>query len=88
MRREYGIRYAQTLMDDEEPTKNVWRTKHGVTFKDASPEDQKFILAAGNTANEEMFKKQESEGHKGVRQVWDYYQKARKKYEAERAKRK
>jgi TRAP-type C4-dicarboxylate transport system substrate-binding protein len=88
LRREYGIRYAQTLMDDEGPTKNEWKTKHGVTFKDASPEDQKFILEAGNIANEGMFKKQESDGHKGVRQVWDYYLKARKKHEAERATKK
>ena len=88
LRKEYGIRYAQTLINDEGPTKNEWKTKHGVTFKDASPEDQKFILEAGNRANEGMFKKQESGGHKGVRQVWDYYQKARKKYEAERAKKK
>jgi TRAP-type C4-dicarboxylate transport system substrate-binding protein len=83
--REHGIRYAQTLMDDEGATRNEWKTKHGVAFKNASPEDQKFILKAGNIANAEMFKKQESEGHKGVRQVWDYYQKARKKHEAERA---
>lgn len=88
LRREYGIRYAQTLMDDEEATRSVWRTKHGVTFKNASAEDQKFILEAGNRANEEMFKKQESEGHKGVREVWDYYLKARKKHETERAKKK
>ena len=88
LRREYGIRYAQTLMDDEDATRNEWKTKHGVTFMNASPEDQKFILEAGNIANEEMFKKQESEGHKGVRQVWDYYQKARKKYEKERATKK
>ncbi len=54
-------------------------------YKNASPEDQKFILEAGNIANEEMFKKQEAEGHKGVREVWDYYLKARKKHEAERA---
>jgi TRAP-type C4-dicarboxylate transport system substrate-binding protein len=84
LRREYGIRYAQTLMDDEGTIIKEWKTKHGVTFKVAPPEDQKFILEAGNKANEEMFKKQESEGHKGVREVWDYYLKARKKHEAER----
>ena len=88
LRREYGIRYAQTLMDDEGATKNEWKTKFGVTFMDASADDQKFILEAGNIANEGLFKKQESEGHKGVRQVWDYYLKARKKYEAERATKK
>ena len=48
LRREYGIRYAQTLMDNEEATRKVWRIKYGVTFKDASPEDQKFILQSGN----------------------------------------
>jgi TRAP-type C4-dicarboxylate transport system substrate-binding protein len=88
LRREYGIRYAQTLMDDEDATRNEWKTKHGVTFMNASPEDQRFILEAGNIANEEMFKKQESEGHKGVREVWDYYLKARKKHEAERGTKK
>jgi TRAP-type C4-dicarboxylate transport system substrate-binding protein len=88
LRKEYGVRYAQTLMEDEGATKKEWETKHGVVFKDASPEDQKFILEAGNIANEEMFEKQESEGHKGVRQVWAYYQKALKKYEAERAMKK
>jgi TRAP-type C4-dicarboxylate transport system substrate-binding protein len=88
LRKESGVRYAQTLMEDEGATKKEWETKHGVVFKDASPKDQKFILEAGNIANEQMFKKQESEGHKGVRQVWDYYQKALKKYEAERAMKK
>jgi TRAP-type C4-dicarboxylate transport system substrate-binding protein len=85
LRREYAIRYAQTLMDDEDGIRNEWRKKFGVTFIDASPADQKFILEAGNAANEQMFKKQEAEGHKGVREVWVYYQKARSKYEAERA---
>jgi TRAP-type C4-dicarboxylate transport system substrate-binding protein len=85
LRKEYAVRYAQTLMDDEGVITNEWKTKHGVTFKDASPEDQKFILEAGNTANEQMFKKQESEGYKGVREPWDYFLKARKKFEGERA---
>jgi hypothetical protein len=31
-----------------------------------------------------MFKKQEADGHKNVRQVWAYYLKARQKHEAER----
>jgi TRAP-type transport system periplasmic protein len=85
LRREYGVRYAQTLMDDEAAIRDEWKTKHGVSFSDASPADQKFILEAGNVANEQMFKKQEAEGHKGVRETWAYYQQARKKYEAERA---
>jgi len=85
LRKEYAIRYAQTLMNDEGAIRNEWKTKHGVSFIDASPADQKFILEAGNIANEQMFKKQEADRHKGVRETWAYYLKARKKYEAERA---
>ena len=40
LRREYGIRYAQTLMDDESVIRKDWETKHGVRFFDPSPEDQ------------------------------------------------
>ena len=86
LRREYGVRYAQTLMDDESAIRKEWQEKHGVKFYDPSPEDAKFILQAGNAANEQMFKKQEADGHKNVRQVWAYYLKARQKYEAERKK--
>jgi TRAP-type transport system periplasmic protein len=85
LRREYAIRYAQALMNDEEAIRNEWRKKSGVTFVDASPEDQKFILEAGNNANEQILRKQEAQGHKGVREVWTYYQKARAKHETERA---
>jgi TRAP-type C4-dicarboxylate transport system substrate-binding protein len=86
LRREYGVRYAQTLMDDESAIRKEWQTKHGVKFYDPSPADAKFIQQAGNAANEQMFKKQEADGHKNVRQVWAYYLKARQKYEAERKK--
>ena len=48
--------------------------------------DAKFIQEAGNAANEQLFKKQEGDGHKNVRQVWDYYLKARQRHEAERKK--
>src|SRR5213078_3545067 len=85
LRREYGIRYAQTLMDDESTIRKEWQAK-GVKFSDPTPEDAKFIQEAGNRANEEMFKKQEADGHKNVRQVWAYYLKARQKYEGERKK--
>jgi len=85
LRREYGIRYAQTLMDDESAIRNEWQAK-GVKFSDPTPEDAKFIQEAGNAANEQMFKKQEADGHKNVRQVWDYYLKARRKHEAERTR--
>lgn len=86
LRREYGIRYAQTLMDDESAIRKEWATKHGVKFLNPTPEDARFIQEAGNAANEQMFKKQEADGHKYVRQVWAYYQKARQKHEAERRK--
>jgi len=86
LRREYGIRYAQTLMDDEGVIRKEWATKHGVKFLNPTPEDARFIQEAGNAANEQMFKKQEADGHKYVRQVWAHYQKARQKYEAERRK--
>ena len=86
LRREYGIRYAQTLMDDESAIRKEWATKHGVRFQNATAEDARFIREAGNAANEQMFKKQEADGHRYVRQVWDHYQKARQKYEAERKK--
>jgi TRAP-type C4-dicarboxylate transport system substrate-binding protein len=85
LRREYGIRYAQTLMDDESAIRREWQAK-GVKFSDPTPEDAKFIQEAGNAANEQMFKKQEADGHKNVREVWDYYLKARRKHEAERTK--
>jgi len=86
LRREYAIRYAQTLMDDESTIRREWQTKHGVKFFNPTPEDARFIQEAGNAANEQMFKKQEADGHKYVRQVWAYYQKAREKHEAERKK--
>ena len=85
LRREYAIRYAQTLMDDEAAIRTEWKAKHNVKFSDASPADEKFILEAGNIANEQMFKKQETEGHKSVRATWAYYLQARNKYEAERS---
>jgi hypothetical protein len=84
LRREYGVRYAQTLMDDEAAIRKEWATKHGVRFHNASPEDARFIQDAGNAANEQLLKKQEADGHKGVRSTWGYYLKARQKYEAER----
>jgi TRAP-type C4-dicarboxylate transport system substrate-binding protein len=84
LRREYGTRYAKTLMDDEAVIRKEWATKHGVRFHNASPEDARFIQDAGNAANEQLLKKQEADGHKGVRSTWNYYLKARQKYEAER----
>ncbi len=88
LRAEYGERYGKGVMDLEGGFYREWETKHGVTLKKPSPEDQKIILEAGKRAQEDMIKKQESEGHKGARAVWDYYMTALKKYEDQRAKKK
>lgn len=88
LRREYGIRYGQGTMDLEASLYNEWQTKYGVKVQYPTPEDQAVITAAGEKANDTMIKKQESEGHKATRKVWDYYLKSLKKYEDERAKKK
>jgi TRAP-type transport system periplasmic protein len=84
--KEFGVRYAQDLMETEKGIMSEWQTKHGVTIRYPSPEDQKIILEAAEKANEEMLKKQEAAGHKAVRKVWDYYRSALKKYEDQRTK--
>ena len=86
LRREYGIRYGESLMQDENKTYREWQEKYNVTLKHPSPEDQKLIQDASKRAIEYMIKKQESDGHKGARKVWDYYMTALKKYEDQRAK--
>ncbi len=84
LRAEYAVRYGQSLMDDEATIRNDWINKHKATFANSSPEDEKLIVEAANAANETMFKKQESDGHKNVRVVWNHFQNARKKFEAAR----
>jgi TRAP-type C4-dicarboxylate transport system substrate-binding protein len=84
LRAEYAVRYGQTLMDDEATIRNEWINKHKATFQNSSPEDEKVLVEAANAANEQMFKKQESDGHRNVRAVWSHFQGARKKFEAER----
>ena len=37
LRREYGVRYAQTLMDDESAIRKEWQANHGVKFYDPHP---------------------------------------------------
>ncbi len=86
LRKEYGVKMAQKQMDDEQKHFNEWKTKYGVTLQNLTAADQKINIDAGQKAQEYMLKKQESEGHKAVRKVWDYYTTARKKYEGERAK--
>jgi TRAP-type C4-dicarboxylate transport system substrate-binding protein len=88
LRQEYGIRYAQGTMDLETVLYAEWQKKHGVKVQYPTPEDQKIIASAGKKANDAMIKKQESSGHLASQKVWDYYLKALKKYEDERAKKK
>lgn len=87
LRKDYGIRYGQGTMDLEASLYKEWQAK-GVKVQSPTSEDQAIIAAAGLKANDAMIKKQESEGHKATAKVWDYYLKALKKYEDERAKKK
>jgi TRAP-type transport system periplasmic protein len=88
LRTEYDLRFAQSLMDTESAVYREMETKYGVKIKYPSPEEQKILLEAGQKANESLLKKTESDGHTAARKVFEYYRKALKKYEDERAKRK
>jgi TRAP-type C4-dicarboxylate transport system substrate-binding protein len=88
LRRDYGAKMAQKESDDEVVYYKEWNTKHGVTIKSLSPEEQKINVEAGKAAQESFIKQQESKGAPAARKVWDYYMAARLKYEAERAKKK
>ena len=88
LRREYGIKMSQKLMDDEERYYKEWETKYGIKRFDLSPEDQKTNIEAGKKAIDFMIKQQESGGHSGARKLWDYYMNALKKYEDQRAQKK
>ena len=88
LRKEYGIKMAQKQMEDEQKHFNEWNTKYGVMLKNLTAADQKINLDAGLKAQEYMLAKQESDGHKNVRKVWNYFVTARTKYEDERAKKK
>lgn len=85
LRLEYSERYAKGTQDLEVGFYREWETKHGIKIVYPSPEDQKALSEAGQKATDFILKQQESAGHKGARKVWDYYLKARKKHEAERA---
>jgi len=88
LRRDYGAKMAQKESDDEVKYYKEWNTKHGVTIKGLSPEEQKINVEAGKAAQEAFIKQQESKGAPAARKVWDYYMAARLKHEAERAKKK
>jgi TRAP-type C4-dicarboxylate transport system substrate-binding protein len=88
LRLEYSERYANGTRDFEGGYYREWETKHGVKIVNPSPEDQKALQEAGKKATDFILNKQEAEGHKGARAVWNYYMTALKKYEDQRAKRK
>ena len=88
LRKEYGVMMAKKQMEDEQKVFNEWKTKHGVELRNLSAADQKISMEAGKSAQEYIFKKQEADGHKDARKVWNYYVAARTKYEDERAKKK
>jgi len=85
LRTEYSERYGKGTQDLEVGFYREWETKHGVKKVYPSPEDLKALHEAGQKATDFILKKQESEGHKGARQVWDYYMAALKKLEDQRA---
>lgn len=82
LRMEYAVKYGQTLMDDEAGVRAAWAKSNNIQFHKSSPADAIFIKKGGDAANDVMFKKQENQGFKNVRKVWDYFLKARQKYEA------
>jgi TRAP-type transport system periplasmic protein len=88
LRKEYGIKMAQKLMDDEEKYYKEWEIKYGIKRFDLSPEDQKTNIEAGKKAIEFTINKQESDGHSGARKLWDYYTNTLKKYEDQRVQKK
>jgi predicted secreted Zn-dependent protease len=86
LRLEYGIRYASSLMEMEKSIRTDWAAKNKINFQQSSPEDAQKIFKAANTANDIFFKKQEAAGAKNVRAVYDYYLKARQRYEEQHKK--
>lgn len=86
LRLEYAIRYASSLMEMEKTIRADWAAKNKITFQTSSPADAQRILKSANVANETFFKTQEAAGAKNVRAVWDYYLKARKRYEDQHKK--
>jgi hypothetical protein len=85
LRPEFMERYGKGTQDLEAGFLRDWQTKQGVKVKYPSPEDQKALNEAGQKAADFIIKKQESDGDKAARKVWDYYMASLKKYEDQRA---
>ena len=88
LRKDYTLHYAQGFMDFDSTAYSDLEKKYGIKLKYPSDEDQKLLLEAYQNAQESFIKKQEGAGHTAARKVVDYYYKALKKYEDERAKKK
>jgi TRAP-type C4-dicarboxylate transport system substrate-binding protein len=88
LRKEYAVHFGQDLKENEAAMLREWTTKHGVTVKYPTPEDQKLIFEAAQKANDDWIKQEEARGNKAAGKVWDYYRQALKKYEDERTQKK
>lgn len=86
LRREFGVRFAEGLMEYEAGLYRESETKYGLTRKFPTPEDQKILQEAGRKANEAFVRQQESAGRPPAGKVFNFFMNALKKYEDERAK--
>jgi TRAP-type C4-dicarboxylate transport system substrate-binding protein len=80
-----GVRYATDLGGLDSAIASRWAKENGVSIRYPSPEEDKAIREAAEKARESYFQRQEAAGNP-ARKVWDYYQKAYKKYEDQAAK--
>jgi TRAP-type transport system periplasmic protein len=88
LRREFGVRFAEGLMEYEAGLYRECETKYGLTRKYPTPEDQKILFEAGRKANEAFVQQQESAGRPAAGKVFSFFMNALKRYEDERAKKK
>ena len=88
LRAEYTERFAEDLTVFEASYFKDLETKHGVTVKRPTAEENKVLHEAGNKANETLIKKEEAAGYPAAGKVVRYYEDALKKYEIQRGKKK
>jgi TRAP-type C4-dicarboxylate transport system substrate-binding protein len=88
LNREFGVRYAEALMEVEPKLLQENEKKHDLKIMYPSPEDQNILFEAGRKANEIFVKQQESAGHTAAADVVSFYSNRLKKYEDERTKKK
>jgi TRAP-type C4-dicarboxylate transport system substrate-binding protein len=78
-----AVHYGKALKGLEAHIIDTWKKKYGVTFETFSPEDTRLMIEMAKETREDFFKQADAKGLDG-RKVWDYYQGALKKYEAQR----